>query len=110
VEQAAAAAIMQVLSDEEGNLLVFLPGVREIERTAALLENRLGAGIAITPLYGALDAGAQNAAIPARRARQVQGCAGNLDCRKCTDTIEDVRLVIDSGLSRVCRCLNRQPV
>ena len=63
IEEAVAAACRQVLAEETGSVLAFLPGQGEIERTAALLSGRLPADVDVTPLYGGLDGRAQDAAI-----------------------------------------------
>ena len=60
IEDDMARAVRRVLSDEPaGDILAFLPGVREIERTAECLE---GLSLAILPLHGQLDPAQQRAA------------------------------------------------
>ncbi len=53
VEDAMAKAIRDTLGSETGSILAFLPGQREIERTAEALEGRIGADTLLVPLYGA---------------------------------------------------------
>src|SRR3546814_8502574 len=69
IEEEMAATIRRALSEEaEGDLLAFLPGVAEIERTAERLE---GAGVEVHKLHGSLDPAAQRAAIrPSREGRR----------------------------------------
>jgi len=71
VEEAVAKAVRDALAAESGSVLAFLPGQREIERTAERLLGRIGADTDIVPLYGMLDGKAQDAAIkpapPGRR-------------------------------------------
>jgi len=100
MEEAVASAVLHTLAQEAGSLLAFLPGMREIEKTAALLKSRLGQDVLLTPLYGALDARAQDAAIrpPATGKRKVVLATS---IAESSLTIEGVRLVVDSGLSRV---------
>ena len=102
VEDAVAAAIRETLATEPGSVLAFLPGQREIERTAERLAGRVAADVDVVPLYGMLDAGAQDAAIrpaPAGRRKVVLASA----IAETSITIDGVRVVIDSGLSRVPR-------
>ena len=102
IEDAMAKAIRSALADESGSVLAFLPGQREIERTAERLQGRLGAETDIVPLYGQLDNRAQDAAIkPAPPGRRKVVLATSI--AETSITIDGVRVVIDSGLSRVPR-------
>ncbi|MFB0873719.1 MULTISPECIES: ATP-dependent helicase HrpB [unclassified Sphingobium] len=96
IEDEVAAAIRRALSDEaEGDLLAFLPGVAEIERTAERIE-----GVAeVHRLHGSLDPAAQRAAIrPSREGRRKVILATSI--AETSLTIEGVRIVVDSGLAR----------
>jgi ATP-dependent helicase HrpB len=98
VEPAAVAAVRQVLRAEpEGDVLVFLPGAAEIERTAEALD--AGPEVDVHTLYGALPAGAQDAALvpglPGRRKVVIA-----TDIAETSLTVEGVRIVVDSGLAR----------
>ncbi|MCG8272356.1 ATP-dependent helicase HrpB [Aquamicrobium sp. NLF2-7] len=100
VEDAMAAAIRAALSEEAGSVLAFLPGQREIERTAERLEGRVAADTDIVRLYGMMDAKVQDAAIrppPAGRRKVVLATA----IAETSITIDGVRVVIDSGLARL---------
>ena len=102
VEDAMAGAIRTALAEEKGSLLAFLPGQREILRTAERLEGRLGGDTDIVPLYGLLDGKAQDAAIkppPVGRRKVVLATS----IAETSITIDGVRVVIDSGLSRLPR-------
>jgi ATP-dependent helicase HrpB len=100
IEDAMAKAIREALANEPGSVLAFLPGQREIERTAERLEGRLGMDADIAPLYGMLDGKAQDAAIkPARPGRRKVVLATSI--AETSITIDGVRVVIDSGLSRL---------
>ncbi len=84
--------------DEAGDVLVFLPGVGEIEACARLLGDR--DDLAVVPLHGSLPADAQRRALePAARRKVV--LATNV--AETSLTIPKVRTVIDSGLARVAR-------
>ncbi|WP_311268464.1 ATP-dependent helicase HrpB [Sphingobium sp. WCS2017Hpa-17] len=97
IEDEMAAAIRRALSEEaEGDLLAFLPGVREIERTAERIE---GSAVEVHMLHGSLDPGAQRAAIrPSRSGARKVILATSI--AETSLTIDGVRIVVDSGLAR----------
>ncbi|BBD00442.1 MULTISPECIES: ATP-dependent helicase HrpB [Sphingobium] len=97
IEDEMAAAIRRALSEEaDGDLLAFLPGVREIERTAERIE---GGAIEVHMLHGSLDPGAQRAAIrPSRSGARKVILATSI--AETSLTIDGVRIVVDSGLAR----------
>ena len=102
IEDAVASACRRMLAEEEGSILAFLPGQREIERAADLLKDRLPEGVDVVPLYGGLDGKAQDAAIrpaPSGRRKVVLATA----IAETSITIDGVRVVVDSGLSRLPR-------
>ncbi|MGQ2904542.1 MAG: ATP-dependent helicase HrpB [Neoaquamicrobium sediminum] len=100
IEDAMAAACRDMLAEETGSVLAFLPGQGEIERTAERLAGRLRADVDIAPLYGGLDGRAQDAAIrPAPEGRRKLVLATSI--AETSITIDGVRVVIDSGLSRL---------
>ena len=84
-------------------MLVFLPGAGEIRRTEVLLRDRMReANVDVVALYGALDAREQDRAIsPSPPGRRKIVLATSI--AETSLTIEGVRVVIDSGLSRVPR-------
>jgi len=103
VEPIVVRTIVEALEQEDGDLLVFLPGTGEIRRVEALLaEQRLGAQIRVTPLYGDLTREAQDRAIaklPPGERKVVLATS----IAESSLTVEGVRVVIDSGLMRVPR-------
>ena len=101
VARRTAHAVQEMLHEEQGNILVFLPGQGEIRRTAALLE-KVPANTTIHPLYGDLPLAAQDAAIapPPPGTRKVVLAT---DIAQTSLTIEGVRVVIDAGLARAPR-------
>jgi len=102
VTEAVAARVRAVLAEEDaGDVLVFLPGEREIGRVASGLAG-LPETVDVLPLYGALPAARQDAALnPAPKGRRKVVLATNI--AETSLTIEGVRVVIDSGLARVPR-------
>ena len=107
-ERVVAQIVVAALDDEPGDVLVFLPGAREIRRVQTLLEERLqspasgaarGAGVAILPLFGDLSPGEQDAALaPAASGTRKVVLATNI--AETSLTIPGVRIVVDSGLVR----------
>ena len=91
LEDRVARAVLKGLAEEEGSLLAFLPGQGEIARTAERLEGKLPADTALAPLFGAMEARAQDAAIrpaPPGRRKVVLATA----VAETSLTIEGVRL------------------
>jgi len=98
--RAALRGVQRALHEQSGDLLVFLPGVGEIRRAEGLLQERLqGSGVRICPLYGELDATAQDRAL-----RPAPGGARRVvlatSIAETSLTIEGVRVVVDTGWSR----------
>ncbi len=101
IEQDVAATVRTALANYDGDILAFLPGAREIERTAEHLAG-LGNAIAVHALHGSLDPVIQRAALrPDADGRRKVILATNI--AETSLTIEGVRIVIDSGLARRAR-------
>lgn len=99
VGDAVAAAIREALGGEPGSILAFLPGQAEIMQTLARLEGRVGPDVDLVALHGRLDGRRQDLAIrpsPEGRRKVVLSTA----IAESSITIDGVRIVIDSGLSR----------
>ncbi|NND67444.1 MAG: ATP-dependent helicase HrpB, partial [Halioglobus sp.] len=103
IEPAVVKAIAQALREEEGSVLAFLPGQREIRNVARDLtklvpELDVGA-VDVLPLYGSLSLDRQQQAIdPAPPGRRKVVLATNL--AETSLTIDGVSVVVDSGLAR----------
>ncbi len=102
-----ARTVRRALDDEHGDVLVFLPGAREIHRVRALLEGSppltaSPARLQVLPLYGDLSGEAQAAALaPPRPGIRRVVLATNI--AETSVTIPGVRVVVDSGLARRLR-------
>ena len=98
IEPQMAAAIRAALAEHEGSLLAFLPGVAEIERTAEALGG-LPSNIELHKLHGGIDPAAQRKALaaPPRGTRKLVLATS---IAESSVTLDDVRIVIDSGLAR----------
>ena len=103
IERQVADAVERALRADLGSLLVFLSGAAEIRRTETMLKERIDdPNVDIVALYGALEAREQDRAIaPAPLGRRKIVLATSV--AETSLTIEGVRVVIDSGLSRVPR-------
>lgn len=99
IEDAMARSILDALTSETGSILAFLPGQREIERTAERLAPRIAANVILAPLFGAMEAGAQDRAVrPAEAGTRKIVLATSI--AETSLTIEGVRVVVDSGFAR----------
>jgi len=97
-DEATASAVLQAWREEQGDVLAFLPGVGEIERTRERLAERLP-DVPILPLHGQVDPAVQRAAIrrdPQGRRRIVLATA----IAETSITLDGVSVVVDAGLSR----------
>ncbi|MBC7303494.1 MAG: ATP-dependent helicase HrpB [Nocardia sp.] len=103
IEAHVARATRKALATIDGDVLVFLPGVGEINRTAALLGDL--DDLDVVPLHGRLASAAQDLALrPGSRRRVVLSTA----VAESSLTVPGVRAVVDSGLSRVSRVDHRR--
>ncbi|HEV2272319.1 MAG TPA: ATP-dependent helicase HrpB [Steroidobacteraceae bacterium] len=105
-EALTAKIVGRALQEEEGDVLVFLPGAREIQRVRALLEGSAAAAagerLRILPLYGELASEEQEAALmPAAPGCRRIVLATNI--AETSLTIPGVRVVVDCGLVRRSR-------
>ena len=98
IEDAMAAAVRRSLSEKQGSILAFLPGVGEICRVRRLLEGRLPQDVSLHELHGQLDAKAQDDAIRPATSRKIVLATSIAESAL---TIDGVTVVIDSGLARV---------
>ncbi|GEC90374.1 ATP-dependent helicase HrpB [Brevibacillus brevis] len=103
LEEAVVQMIFHALGQEEGDMLVFLPGAKEIHRVQELLEQSgVGTHIRIAPLYGNLSQEEQDKAIQSGKTGERKIVLAT-SIAETSLTVEGVRIVIDSGLKRVPR-------
>lgn len=98
VEDQMAVGIMTAWRDQTGDILAFLPGVGEIERTRERLERKLP-DTPILSLHGQVEPAAQRMAIR----RDADGCRRIVLATAIAETsltLDGVRVVVDSGLAR----------
>lgn len=110
IRSACLSAVEKGLVEESGDILVFLPGVREIRSLFQDLSRRIplvpldpsGPEISLLPLYGNLSRREQAAAIaPSLPGQRKIVLATSI--AETSLTIEGVRVVVDTGLMRVPR-------
>jgi ATP-dependent helicase HrpB len=96
-------AVLRALNETEGDILAFLPGRRELRRVRdALLDSRLPSGVHVHLLHGEADPQAQRAALsPAQH--DERKIILSTSVAETSITLDGVRVVIDSGLSRIPR-------
>ena len=104
-EHHLARVARQALEENQGDVLVFLPGRREIARAHALLEKALPSPggradeLEIVPLHGELSLAEQQAALaPAEPGTRRLVLATNV--AESSVTLPGIRAVIDAGLAR----------
>jgi len=91
-------ALRRALEDCAGDILVFLPGRREIEQLRVQAETLWGDELLVQQLYGDMPAAAQDAVLQGRPARRRVILA--TDIAETSLTIEGIEAVVDSGLAR----------
>jgi ATP-dependent helicase HrpA len=106
-EQAIAAAVGEACRDGPGDVLVFLPGEREIHDAAETLRRTSLREHEILPLYGRLSAREQDRVFHPGKARRIV-LATNV--AETSLTVPRIRYVVDSGLARVKRYSYRNKV
>lgn len=99
LEPQARRAVEQALAEHPGDVLVFLPGQREIARVQTALQAVLDSAVQVLPLHGELPVDQQSQVLqpdPGGRRRVV--LATNV--AESSVTLPGVRVVIDAGLAR----------
>lgn len=102
LENAVADAVIHALKNDDGDILVFLPGIGEINRAQQVLRERVGETVDIMRLAGALPFAEQDAALqasPTGRRRVVL----STDIAETSLTVEGIHIVVDAGLARTPR-------
>src|SRR4051812_36579945 len=100
VDAAVSAVDFAIDDPVAGDVLIFMPGERDIRETRDLLEGRHGGNVEIIPLFGRLSAAEQERVFAATNRRKIV-IATNI--AETSLTIPGIRYVIDTGLARVSR-------
>ena len=100
VDAAVQAAEHILYETHSGDLLIFMPGERDIRETGDQLEGRFNGEAEIVPLFGRLSSGDQQRVFAPSSRRKVV-IATNI--AETSLTIPGIRYVIDAGLARISR-------
>ena len=100
VDAAVRAAETALCEPGHGDILIFMPGERDIRETCDLLDGRFGREAEIIPLFGLLSAADQQRVFAPLNRRKIV-VATNI--AETSLTIPGIRYVIDSGLARISR-------
>jgi len=106
-EQALGDAVEELFREGPGDVLVFLPGEREIRDASAILSKRNLKGAEILPLYGRLSVAEQDRVFHPAGARRVV-LATNV--AETSLTVPRIRYVVDAGQARIKRYSYRNKV
>ncbi len=99
IAETLASGALRALKETGGDILAFLPGVGEIRKSVALLENRVPQEVDLLPLYGDLTRQEQDRAIlPSPPGRRKVVFATSI--AETSLTIEGIDCVVDAGWSR----------
>ena len=98
-----AQTIRDLYYNEDGSMLVFLPGESDIRHCAGILEKSLNDPLCpVIPLYGRLDNTLQRRAIEAAPAGTRKIVLAT-SIAESSLTIDGVRIVVDCGLTKIAR-------
>lgn len=120
LETALCEAVVELLEEPSGDILVFLPGERDIREAEQAIADSLGNryvedpkgphrpdGVEIVPLYARLSAAEQHRIYAPHSLRRV---VLSTNIAETSLTVPGVRYVIDSGLARISRFSNKTKV
>ncbi|MDO8931621.1 MAG: ATP-dependent RNA helicase HrpA, partial [Rhodocyclaceae bacterium] len=107
IGEAIADAVTEAHREGPGDVLVFLPGEREIREAAEALRKHHPPGLEILPLFARQSAAEQGRVFTSHQGRRVV-LATNV--AETSLTVPGIRYVIDSGLARVKRYSHRNKI
>ncbi|WP_099332937.1 DUF3418 domain-containing protein [Actinomyces minihominis] len=120
IESALVHAVDELLTEERGDILVFLPGERDIIEAEQALKEHLGRryvaderdahgydGVQILPLFARLSAADQHRIYAPH---SVQRVILSTNIAETSLTVPGIRYVIDAGLARISRFSNKTKV
>jgi ATP-dependent helicase HrpA len=100
-------AIDQLWREGPGDVLVFLPGEREIRETAEAIRKHHPPGIEVLPLYARLGADEQQRIFQPRGKPRI---VLSTNVAETSVTVPGIKYVIDSGYARISRYSSRSKV
>ena len=99
-EQAVLETTQRAMADDVGGILVFLPGVGEINQIAGRLQGVLPAGYVLHRLFGMASSQDQRAALAVEKQRKVVLATA---VAETSLTLPGIRCVVDAGRARRSR-------
>jgi ATP-dependent helicase HrpA len=100
IDAAVEAVDAAINESSSGDILIFMPGERDIRETQDLLQGRHGHSAEIIPLFGRLTSGEQDRVFAASPRRKI---IVSTNIAETSLTIPGIRYVIDAGLARISR-------
>src|SRR5213075_3010541 len=100
VDAAVQAAERILCETNSGDVLIFMPGERDIRETSDQLEGRFHGEAEVIPLFGRLSSGDQQRVFASSPRRKIV-IATNI--AETSLTIPGIRYVMDAGLARISR-------
>ncbi|WP_160164460.1 ATP-dependent RNA helicase HrpA [Pedosphaera parvula] len=104
IDAAVSATEKSMYESGDGDILIFMPGERDIRETSDQIEGRFGNDADVIPLYGRLSSGDQQRVFAPSSRRKIV-IATNI--AETSLTIPGIRYVIDAGLARISRYNSR---
>jgi len=102
LENVVTEAVLGALANDHGDILVFLPGIGEINRALTLLNERVPHNVDVVRLAGALPFAEQDKALTAS-SHERRRVVLSTDIAETSLTVDGVHIVVDAGLARVPR-------
>lgn len=106
LENAITDVVLGALNTDDGDILVFLPGIGEINRAQTLLKERVAGNVDVLRLAGALPFSEQDAALNAS-GLGLRRVVLSTDIAETSLTVDGVHIVVDAGIARVPRLDSR---
>ncbi len=107
IQQAICDAVDELAREGQGDVLIFLPGEREIRETTETLRKHHPSHTEILPLYARLSASDQNKIFQSHKGRRI---VLSTNVAETSLTVPGIRYVIDPGLVRLSRYSHRTKV
>jgi len=96
--------ILKAVENDDGDILVFLAGTKEIKNLQNTLEEKLlNKEIEVFPLYSALSKEKQDQAIIKNKNSNKRKVILSTNIAQTSLTIEGIKVVVDSGLEKISR-------
>ncbi len=111
INEGIVDAVKEVVADGPGDVLVFLPGEREIREASHSIRKAGMKDLELLPLYSRLSVAEQNKAFqPHSREEKVRRVVLATNVAETSLTVPGIRYVVDPGLARVSRYSFRSKV